>query len=85
MDLFPRTMVGGVSLPRMIIGTNWFRGYSHTSAAKDKFINEYQSVERVADILTVFLEQGDRCGDGHGGCSRPKTPARWPRTAPAST
>jgi hypothetical protein len=58
MDLFPRTMVGGVSLPRMIIGTNWFRGYSHTSAAKDKFINEYQSVDRVADILTVFLEQG---------------------------
>ncbi len=58
MDLFPRTMVGGVSLPRMIIGTNWFRGYSHTSAAKDKFINEYQSVERVADILTVFLERG---------------------------
>ncbi len=58
MDLFPRTMVGGVSMPRMIIGTNWFRGYSHTSAAKDKFIHEYQSVERVADILTVFLERG---------------------------
>jgi hypothetical protein len=58
MDGFPRTMVGGVSMPRMIIGTNWFRGYSHTSAAKDKFITDYQSVERVADILCVFLEYG---------------------------
>jgi hypothetical protein len=58
MDEFPRTMVGGVSMPRMIIGTNWFRGYSHTSAAKDNFIKEYQSLDRVADILTVFLERG---------------------------
>ena len=58
MDTFPRTMVGGVSMPRMIIGTNWFRGYSHTSKAKDRFITEYQSVERVADILCVFLEHG---------------------------
>lgn len=58
MDPFPRTFVGGISMPRMIIGTNWFRGFSHTSAAKDHFIKEYQSVERVAEILTVFLEHG---------------------------
>lgn len=25
MTSFPRTEVGGLSLPRMIIGTNWFR------------------------------------------------------------
>ena len=55
---FPRTMVGGVSVPRLIIGTNWFLGYSHTSPAKDKFIKEYQSRERMAEILTVFLERG---------------------------
>jgi hypothetical protein len=55
---FPRTTVGGVSLSRMIIGTNWFLGYSHTSAAKDKFINAFQTRERVADILTVFLRHG---------------------------
>ncbi len=55
---FPRTVVGGVSVSRMIIGTNWFLGYSHTSAAKDKFINSYQSRERVAEILTVFLRHG---------------------------
>ena len=58
MDTFPRTMVGGVSMPRMIIGTNWFEGYSHTSAAKDRFIKSYQSADQVADILCVFLEYG---------------------------
>ena len=58
MTDFPRTEVGGVSVSRMIIGTNWFLGYSHTSVAKDRFINSYQSRERVADILTVFLRHG---------------------------
>ena len=58
MAEFPRTRVGGVSLSRMIIGTNWFLGYSHTSLAKDKFIKEFQSRGRIAEILTVFLENG---------------------------
>jgi hypothetical protein len=55
---FPRTMVGGVSLPRLLIGSNWFLGYSHTSLAQDRFIKEYQTRERIANILTVFLESG---------------------------
>jgi len=58
MVAFPRTMVGGVSLPRMLIGTNWFLGYSHTSLAKDQFIKTLQTRERIADILAVFLERG---------------------------
>lgn len=58
MTAFPRTMVGGVSLPRMIIGTNWMLGYSHTSLAKDKFIKSYQTRERIAELLTVFLDAG---------------------------
>ena len=58
MDEFPRTTVGGQSISRMIVGTNWFLGYSHTSAAKDKFIHAFMNRERIADILTVFLERG---------------------------
>jgi hypothetical protein len=58
MEKFPRTLVGGVSLPRMIVGTNWILGFSHTSAAKDKFIKTYQTRERVADVLSVFLDAG---------------------------
>jgi hypothetical protein len=58
MDTFPRTVVGGVSLSRLIIGTNWFLGYSHTSRAKDNFIKSYQTTKNVADIITVFLNAG---------------------------
>ena len=55
---FPRTDVGGISLPRLIIGTNWFRGFSHTSKPKDAFIKSYQTPARVADILEVFMTAG---------------------------
>ncbi len=58
MTEFPRTMVGGVSLPRLLIGSNWFLGWSHTSAAKDKFIKGYHDRDSVAEILTTFLEYG---------------------------
>jgi hypothetical protein len=58
MDSFPRTTVGGVELSRMIIGTNWFLGYSHTSSAKDKFIHEHMTRERIAEIIAVFLDAG---------------------------
>ncbi len=58
LDTFPRTIVGGVSLPRLIVGTNWFLGWSHTSLAKDNFIKEYQTRERIVAMLHVFLEYG---------------------------
>jgi hypothetical protein len=57
-DEFPRTTVGGVSLPRLLVGTNWFLGWSHTSLAKDNFIKEYQTRERIVAMLRVFLEYG---------------------------
>jgi hypothetical protein len=55
---FPRTIVGGISLPRLLIGTNWFNGYSHTSLAKDHFIKELQTRRRIAEIMAVFVERG---------------------------
>jgi hypothetical protein len=57
-NLFPRTLVGGVSLPRLLVGTNWFLGWSHTSLAKDNFIKDYQTRERIFSVLNVFLEHG---------------------------
>lgn len=57
--MFPRTTVGGVSLPRMIIGTNWFLGYSHCTAAKDQFIRDYNANRaRITDIMEVFVKAG---------------------------
>jgi len=56
MDTFPRTEVGGVSLPRLIVGTNWFLGYSHTSMAKDRFIKDLQTRDRIVKVLLAFLQ-----------------------------
>jgi hypothetical protein len=59
MSAFPRTTVGGQSVSRMIIGTNWFLGFSHTSAAKDAFIKEeIADRKRIADIIEVFFRAG---------------------------
>lgn len=59
MNSFPRTTVGGVSLSRMIIGTNWFLGFSHTTAAKDEYIKERVAKRKeIADIIEVFLQSG---------------------------
>jgi hypothetical protein len=58
MMQFPRTQIEDVSVSRMIIGTNWFLGYSHTSEAKDRHINETMNRHRIADVLEVFLKAG---------------------------
>ena len=58
-ELFPRTEVAGISLSRMIIGTNWMLGYSHTGAAADKMIlDRHQTPETLVPMLTAFLENG---------------------------
>jgi hypothetical protein len=55
---FPRTVVDGISVSRMIIGTNWFLGYSHTSAAKDKFIKAQHTRKTIADVMEVYFSYG---------------------------
>jgi len=55
---FPRTEVGGLSVSRLIMGTNWWLGFSHTSQAKDRLINEMMTAERIADVVEVFLRAG---------------------------
>jgi hypothetical protein len=56
---FPRTTVAGVSLPRMIIGSNWIFGYSHTGHAADLFIKEKHSrVENTLAVIEAFMQYG---------------------------
>ena len=60
MAEFPRTTIGGVSVSRMVIGTNWFLGFTHQSQAKDQFIRDLQTRERLVEILRsrlAFLEE----------------------------
>ncbi|MBN1219088.1 MAG: hypothetical protein JXM69_09170 [Anaerolineae bacterium] len=58
MNGFPRTTVGGVSVSRLIIGSNWFLGYSHTSSAKDRFIKTFHTRNSIADVMEVFFNHG---------------------------
>ncbi len=56
---FPRTTVAGVSLSRMIIGTNWILGWSHRSPAADRQIkNRFPGGSEVFPLLNTFLEAG---------------------------
>jgi len=58
-DLFPRTTVGGVSMPRMIMGINWLLGWSHTGAAADAGIKEkYQRPEDFLPVFKAYLDRG---------------------------
>ena len=57
--MFPRTEVAGISLSRMIIGTNWLLGWSHTGAAADKMItSRYDAKEKMYPILEAYMEYG---------------------------
>ena len=56
---FPRTIVAGVSLPRLLIGSNWIFGWSHTGHAADLFIREqHATVDATLTILNAFLQYG---------------------------
>ena len=56
---FPRTTVGGESLSRMIIGSNWLLGWSHTTVSADQMIkNRYNSVETFKPVLETYLKYG---------------------------
>ena len=57
--LFPRTEVEGLSLSRMIIGTNWLAGWSHTSPSADKMIMErHATKETIVPMLETYLKYG---------------------------
>ena len=58
MNAFPRTTVGGLSMPRMIIGTNWVLGFSHQTASRDKYIVATHTPKEIADQLEVFVAAG---------------------------
>ena len=59
MKEFPRTMVENISLPRMLIGSNWMVGFSHRSAAADAMIKEkFSTKEAVCDVISAYLEYG---------------------------
>ncbi len=61
MTEFPRTKIEDLSVPRMVIGTNWFLGFSHSSRAKDELIKKVATRRQIADVLEVFFQAGIDC------------------------
>ncbi len=55
---FPSATIAGVPLPRLIIGTNSFLGFSHTSLGRDRWIRRFYTPERIADVFIRCLELG---------------------------
>jgi len=55
---FPRTNIGGIEISRLIIGTNTFHGFSHFSGARDQWLREYFTPERIYEVLEVCAEAG---------------------------
>ena len=59
MSGFPRTKVGGLSVSRMIVGTNWFLGYTHSTTGKSRsVVPMVTNMKAIADIIEVFLKGG---------------------------
>jgi len=58
MAEFPRTEIGGVSVSRLVAGSNWWLGYSHQTLAKADWIKGFQNRKKVADVLEVFVRDG---------------------------
>lgn len=58
MTTFPMTTIDEVEISRLICGTNPFLGYSHFSLARDKWLREYFTVERMAEVISAFARNG---------------------------
>ena len=56
---FPRTNIGGLSLSRMIMGTNNIMGGSHRTKARDMHIRGINNnAGAVADIIEAYMSHG---------------------------
>ena len=59
MKKFERTEVAGVSLPRILIGSNWLMGWSHKSVAMDKMITDrFDTCEKFFPVFEAYAQYG---------------------------
>lgn len=58
MDSFPSLTVDGITIPRVICGTNALLGWSHVSAGRDAWIRAYYTPERIAEVWARCQELG---------------------------
>jgi hypothetical protein len=58
MPDFPSLTIEGVTISRIICGTNALLGYSHVSPGRDAWIREYFNPARIARVFACCLELG---------------------------
>jgi len=59
MPQFPRTEVAGVSMPRMLMGSNWILGYSHKTTVYDRMIHKtHDTSASISEMAQAYLEFG---------------------------
>jgi hypothetical protein len=57
----PKINVGGLTLSRVMCGSNPFFGYSHFSRARDDWQREYFTHERIVQVLERCSDHGINC------------------------
>jgi hypothetical protein len=55
---FPTFSIEGVTLPRVICGTNALFGWSHVSEGRNAWLRRYYTPERVARVFATCMELG---------------------------
>jgi len=56
---FPQTTIAGISLSRLVIGTNWMIGSSHKSAAASAIIKKkFEDIDSFTPIIGAFVKHG---------------------------
>jgi hypothetical protein len=58
MSDFPTLTIDGVTIPRVICGTNALLGWSHVSRGRDAWIKEYFTPKRIAHVFAKCMELG---------------------------
>ncbi|MHB1319122.1 MAG: hypothetical protein ACYCYF_10935, partial [Anaerolineae bacterium] len=58
MESFPSLTIEGVTISRVICGTNALLGWSHVSAGRDAWIRSYYTPERIAEVWARCQDLG---------------------------
>jgi hypothetical protein len=56
--MLPTTKIAGYDITRLLLGSNPFNGFSHFSPARDRWLNEYFTVDRIAELFEGCVQAG---------------------------
>ncbi len=54
----PTTRIGGIEISRLVCGSNSFFGFSHISAARDRWIRRVMTDDVIIEIMSRGAELG---------------------------